>query len=302
MSLERNIKKKPIKKQKREVLLDDSSIKKKQIPPISHREEQKIVTQSLTSIDKLSEIEKDVLNIAEEVFKLTKYDTKFSVKNNSDIEKFPIIRKLYSNCVTKLHYSKGYSKEDIFLAIRNLENECWIVPEGRRTKLEILNDEKYKNLIELIRNNPGVHALDNKIEGNLGITRGPIIKRVMTLLRYRIIRAHKIGKILHYFLVDILPDHDELRALFINPLTPKLIKAISQDIYTSGIQLGKVLNEPVHKIHYYLKKIKDLNVLKKIKDKTGRDCYWINSSLLFSYNKIFKEPHFIYLDQDINMY
>ncbi len=93
--------------------------------------------------------------------------------------------------------------------------------------------------------------------------------------------------------MDIPPDHDEMKALFLNPLIQKLIKEISQNIYISGIQLGNVLNEPVHKIHYYLKKIKDLNIIKKNKDRTGRECYWINNNLLFSYNKVFKEPHFI---------
>ncbi|GAI86938.1 unnamed protein product, partial [marine sediment metagenome] len=149
--------------------------------------------------------------------------------------------------------------------------------------------------------NPGVHALDNKIEEKLGITRSPFIKRVITLLRYKIIRTHKIGKILHFFLEDIPPDHDELKALFLNPFIPKLIKEISKNIYISGIQLGNVLNEPVHKIHYYLKKIKDLNIIKKIKDKTGRECYWININLLFSYNKVFKEPHFTSSSQDTSI-
>ena len=293
MSLERNIKKRPIKKQKREMLVDNVSIKKKQISLLSANNKKKTGTKSLESIDNLSEIEKDVLNIAKEIFKLKKYDTKFSVKNNSDIEIYPIIGKLYSSCVSKLHYSKKYSREKIFLAIRNLEKECWIVSEGRRTKLEILNDDNYKKVIEIIRNNPGIHSSDNKIEEKLGISRNPFIKRVITLLRYKIIRAHKIGKILHFFLVDIPPNHDELKALFLNPLILKLIKEISKNIYISGIQLGNVLNEPVHKIHYYLKKIKDLNIIKKIKDKTGRECYTIDDNLLVSYNKIFKEPHFI---------
>ena len=293
MSLEKKVKKEPKKRQKSEILLDNSPIKKKQIPRLSQNRKKKIVTKGLSSIDKLSEIEKDVLNIAEKIFKLKKYDIKFSIKNDSDLEKYPIIGKLFSSCVSKLHYSKKYSKEDIFLAIRNLEKECWIVPEGRRTKLEILKDDIYKKVIEIIRNNPGVHASDNKIEEKIGITRIPFIKRVITLLRYKIIRAHKIGKILHFFVMDIPPDYDELKALFLNPLIPKIIKEISKNIYISGIQLGNVLNEPVHKIHYYLKKIKALNIIKKVKDKTGKECYWISNNLLFSYNKIFKEPHFI---------
>jgi len=302
MSLERNSKKKHVKEQKREILLDNDSVKKKQIPLLSHYREKTITIKNLAPIDKLSEIEKAVLDIAEEIFKLKKYDVKFSIKNKSDIERYPIIGKLYSRCVSKLHYSKGYSKDEIFLAIQNLENECWIVSEGRRTKLEILNDDNYKNVIELIRNNPGVHALDNKIEKELGMTRSPFIKRVITLLRYKIIRVHKIGKILHFFIEEVPSYHDELKALFLNSMIRKLIKEIFKNIYISGVQLGNVLNEPVHKIHYYLKKIKDLNIIKKIKDKTGRECYWINNNLLSSYNKVFKEPDFTsFLMRDTNI-
>lgn len=288
MSLERNIKKRIIKKEKREILLDDDSKPKKKI----YDRKENVVTKSLASIDQLSEIEKDVLNTAEEIFKLRKYNSKFSINTKFDIERYPIIGQLYSNCVSKFHYSKGYSKEDIFLAIRNLEKEGWIVSEGRRTKLEILDDGNYKKMIEFIRKNPGIHALDSKVEKELGITRSPFIKRIITLLRYKIIRTHKIGKIVHFFLKDTPPDYDELKALFFNPLIPKLIKEISKDIYISGIQLGNMLNEPVHKMHYYLKKIKDLEIIKKKKDKSGRNSYWINKSLLSSYNEIFEEPHF----------
>ena len=123
MSLERNIKKRIIKKEKREILLDDDSKPKKKI----YDRKENVVTKSLASIDQLSEIEKDVLNTAEEIFKLRKYNSKFSINTKFDIERYPIIGQLYSNCVSKFHYSKGYSKEDIFLAIRNLEKEGWIV-------------------------------------------------------------------------------------------------------------------------------------------------------------------------------
>ena len=47
MSLERNVKKEPRKKQKREIVLDNGSIKKKQIPLLSHTKKKKIATKSL---------------------------------------------------------------------------------------------------------------------------------------------------------------------------------------------------------------------------------------------------------------
>ncbi len=288
MSLERNDKKKIIEKQKREkISVNDTILTKK----IDIRKEN-LARRGLTSIDQLSKIEKYVLEMAEKIFKLRKYDSKFSIKTKFDIERYPIIGQLYSSCISKFHYSKGYSKEEIFLAIRNLEKEGWIVSEGRRTKLEILNDDNYKKVIEFIGKNPGVHALDPKIEEELGITRSPFIKRVIKLIKYKIIRTHKIGKIVHFFLINTPPQYDELKALFLNPLIPKLIKEISKDKYISGIQIGNILNEPVHKIHYYLKKIKDIELIKKEKDKFGRKGYYINKILLSKYNKVFKEPQF----------
>jgi DNA-binding MarR family transcriptional regulator len=291
MSLERNAKKRINKKQRKAVILDNDTVLKE------HIDEQKesSLMKGLASINQLSEIEKDVLNLAEEIFKLKKYDSKFSLKTKFDMERYPIIGHLYSKSVSKFHYSKGYSKEEIFLGIRNLEKEGWIVSEGRRSKLEILNDDNYKEVIEFIRRNPGVHALDHKVEKELGITRSPFIKRVIRLIKYRIIRTHKIGKLVHFFLINIPSQYDEMKALFLNPLIPKIIMEISKDQNMSGIQLADILNEPVHKIHYYIKKIEVLEIIKRKKNQSGRRYYWINKNLLSNYNKVFKEPNFYYL-------
>jgi hypothetical protein len=294
MSLERNKKKRIFKKQKGEIPLDNKKLLTKEVT------EQKVVlekqgleTRNLASFDELSEIEKDVLNIAEKIFKSRKYDKKFIIETKQDLERYPIIKQLYSNSISKLHYSKGYTKEELFLAIRNLEKEGWIVSEERRTKSEILNDKNYKKIIHFIRKNPGVHALDPKVEEELEITRSPFLKRVITLLHYNIIRAHKIGKIIHFFLIDTPPQYDKLKVLFLNPLILKLVNEISKDKFISGIQLGKILNEPVHKIHYYLKKIKELDVIIRKKENSGRKGYFLNKTLLSNYNEIFKEPNFI---------
>ncbi len=291
MSLERNAKKSIIKKQKKAISIDNDTILKEK--PDEKKED--LVMRGFSSINQLSEIEKDVLNLAEEVFKQKKYDSKFSLKTQFDIERYPIIEQLFSKCISKFHYRKGYSKEEIFLAIRTLEKEGWIVSEGRRTKLEILNDDNYKRVIEFIGKNPGIHALDHKVEKELGITRNPFLKRAIRLLKYKIIRTHKIGKLLHFFLISTPSQYDELKALFLNPLIPKIIMEISKDQKISGIQLGDILNETVHKIHYYLKKIKMLEIIKRKKNQSGRRLYWINKNLLLNYNKVFKEPNFSYL-------
>ena len=291
MSLERNAKKNIVKKQKKALVLDNDTILKEKIDD----RKENLALAGLPLINKLSEIEKNVLNLAEEIFKLKKYDSNFSIETQFDIERYPIIEQLYSKSVSKFHYSKGYSKEEIFLAIRNLEKEGWIVSEGRRTKSEILNDDKYKEVIEFIRRNPGVHALDPKVEKELGITRSPFIKRVIRLSKFKIIRTHKIGKLVHLFLISITSQYDELKALFLNPLIPKIITEISKDQNISGIQLGDILNESVHKIHYYIKKIEALDIIKRKKNQSRRKYFWINKSLLSNYNKVFKEPNFYYL-------
>ncbi|MFW9819245.1 MAG: hypothetical protein ACFFE5_06505, partial [Candidatus Thorarchaeota archaeon] len=114
MSLERNVKKNIIKKQKKAILLDNDIILKEKI----YEQKEKSLMKGLPSINQLSEIEKNVLNLAKEIFKLKKYDSKFTLTTKFDIERYPIIGKLYSKCVSKFHYRKGYSKEEIFLAIR----------------------------------------------------------------------------------------------------------------------------------------------------------------------------------------
>jgi hypothetical protein len=81
----------------------------------------------------------------------------------------------------------------------------------------------------------------------------------------------------------------------LNPLIPKIIMEISKDQKTSGIKLGDILNEKVHKIHYYIKKIKALEIIKRKKNQTGRSYYWINKNMLLNYNKVFKKPDFYYL-------
>lgn len=47
--------------------------------------------------------------------------------------------------------------------------------------------------------------------------------------------------------------------------------------------------------------LENLNTIKKIKDRTGRECYWISNNLLFSYDKVFKNPHFISFIQDTSI-
>ena len=71
-------------------------------------------------VTELSVIEKDVLNIAQEVLKLKRYDADFDidVSSEAELQKFPIIERLYAKSIAKLAYRKGYSKEEIFFILK----------------------------------------------------------------------------------------------------------------------------------------------------------------------------------------
>ena len=244
--------------------------------------------------EELTEIENDVLEIAKDILKLKRYDAEFEVESEAHIQKYPIIEKLYAKCVAKLSFKKGYSKSNIFLAIRSLEEKNWIVTNERRTKLEILENEKLMKIYEFIGKNSGIHARNEKIEKKLNLTRTPFLKHIMTLERFNLIRSKKIGKSLHYFLSEI-PEDDELdkfKVIFLNPLIPKIIEKIFKDKTISISKIGEELNIYSGTIQYHVKKLKTLNLLKLTKNQSGKKIHIVNIELLKKYNEIFKEPDF----------
>ena len=108
--------------------LQDSSFRRLDFRPLQEAvevEEKALKKEEI--VEELSEIEKDILDIAKEILKLKRYDIEFEIESESQIQKFPIIEKLYAKCIAKLSYRKGYSKEEIFLNIRGLEEKNWIV-------------------------------------------------------------------------------------------------------------------------------------------------------------------------------
>ncbi|GAI87964.1 unnamed protein product [marine sediment metagenome] len=162
MSLERR---REVKKTKEKESLEDSSFRRLDFKPL-HEGEDKEKLKEEAIIEELTEIEKDVLDIAKNILKLKRYDAEFEIESESQIQKYPIIEKLYAKCIAKLSYRKGYSKEEIFLTIRTLEEKTWIVTNERRTKLEILTNEKLEKILNFIKNNPGIHARNDKM--NMG--------------------------------------------------------------------------------------------------------------------------------------
>ncbi len=293
MSLEKR--REPKEKQK-EKELDVSSFRRIDFTPLQdvkvEKEELQIEPKPLT--EDLTEIEVDVLNIAKDILKLKRYDADFEIEVSSEAElqKFPIIEKLYAKSIAKLAYKKGYSKEEIFLAIRSLEDKSWIVTKERRTKLEILNNEKLKKILEFIKENPGIHARDEKVEEKLGITRTPFLKHIMTLERFKLIRSKRIGKSLHYFLVDVPEDYDKFKVIFINPLIPKLIEEIFKEEGISISKIGETLEVYTGTIQYHLKKLKALDLVKSVKTQKKQTILVVNIELLKKFNGFFDEPDF----------
>ncbi|MFX1493795.1 MAG: winged helix-turn-helix transcriptional regulator, partial [Promethearchaeota archaeon] len=222
------------------------------------------------------------------------YDADFDleVETEAELQKYPIIEKLYAKCIAKLAYKKGYSKEDIFLAIRGLEEKNWIVTNERRTKLEILNNEKLILIINFIKLNPGIHARDDKIEKELNITRTPFLKHIMTLERFKLIRSKKLGKSLHYFLTGVPEIYDEYKVIFSNPLIIEILKELVKDENIAISKIGENLDIYSGTIQYHIKKMKEMDLVKTIKKKNNQIVHLVNIELLKKYNEIFKEPDF----------
>lgn len=297
MSLERRREaKKPKKKEK----LEESSFRRLDFNPlqqIMELEKKKLKQEEL--VEELTEIEKDVLDIAKNILKLKRYDAEFEIESEGQIQKYPIIEKLYAKCIAKLSYKKGYSKEDIFLAIRALEEKTWIVTNERRTKLEILTNDKLIKILNFIKENPGIHARDEKISKYLNITRTPFLKHIMTLERFNLIRSKKIGKSLHYFLIDVDSDYDQLKIVFLNNLIPTILEEIFKNETILVSKIGEILNIYPGTILYHLNKLKALNLVRSSKNKDGKKIFLVNIELLKTYNNFFKEPDFSKLLQGL---
>ncbi|MBA7643872.1 hypothetical protein ES703_51606 [subsurface metagenome] len=302
MSLERR---RETKEPKKERILEDSTFRQKDFTPLPEKlkkdKEREIKDDYEAIEEELSVIEKDVLEIAKDILKLKRYDAEFIVDSEAEIQKYPIIEKLYAKCIAKLSYNKGYSKNDIFLAIRSLEENWWIVTNERRTKLEILNNEKLTKILDFIKNNPGIHARDEKVEKELKITRTPFLKHIMTLERFKLIRSRKIGKSLHYFPTEIQEDDDldQFKVIFLNPLIPNILEEFFKNNSIFISQIGQNLDIYSGTIQYHVKKLKGLNLLKSTKNQSGKKIHLVNIELLKQYNEIFKEPDFSKLLQGL---
>jgi predicted transcriptional regulator len=297
MSLE---KRRDTKDSEKKKVLDESTFRQTDFTPLQKRDPKKEESETVLIEGELTEIERDVLDIAKDVLKLKRYEAEFEIEDGAaQIQKYPIIEKLYAKCIGKLSYNKGYSKEEIFLAIRTLEEKNWIVTSERRTKAEILVNQKLSNILEFIRRNPGIHARDDKVENELKITRTPFLKHIMTLERFKLIRSKKIGKSLHYFAVNIPEDLDKYKVIFLNPLIPKIVEELFKDETIQISKMGENLDIYSGTIQYHVNKLKELDLLKSSKNQSGKKIHLINIELLKNYNKLFDEPNFSKLLQGL---
>lgn len=297
MSLER---KREVKKPKRKEKLEESAFRRLDFSPLQEvKELEKKKYKEEQIVEELTEIEKDVLDIAKNILKLKRYDAEFEIESAGQLQKYPIIEKLYAKCIAKLSYKKGYSKEEIFIAIRSLEEKTWIVTNERRTKLEILTNEKLVKILNFIKENPGIHARDERIKKELKITRTPFLKHVMTLDRFNLIRSKKIGKSLHYFLADVPDDYDQFKIIFLNSLILQILNEIFKNDTIAVSKIGETLDIYPGTILYHLNKLKDLNLVRSTKNQAGKKIFLVNIELLKIYNNFFKEPDFSKLLQGL---
>ncbi len=293
MSLE---KRRETKESGEEKNLEESTFRRKDFRPLGEVKELKKeeVIDKEALVEELTEIEADVLKVAKNILKLKRYEADFDldVDTEAELQKFPIIEKLYAKCIAKLAYKKGYSKEELFLAIRSLDEKNWIVTNERRTKLEVLNNEKLVTILNFIRDHPGIHARDDSIESELNITRTPFLKHIMTLERFKLIRSRKIGKSLHYFLADVPEDYDKYKIIFLNPLIYQIIQELLNDESITISKVGENLDVYSGTVQYHIKKLKELDLVKSVLNKNNEKIHLVNIELLKEYNKFFKEPDF----------
>ncbi len=293
MSLE---KRRETKESGEEKNLEESTFRRKDFRPLGEvkelKKEEIIDREAL--VEELTEIEADVLKVAKNILKLKRYEADFDldVDTEAELQKFPIIEKLYAKCIAKLAYKKGYSKEELFLAIRSLDEKNWIVTNERRTKLEVLNNEKLVTILNFIRDHPGIHARDDSIESELNITRTPFLKHIMTLERFKLIRSRKIGKSLHYFLADVPEDYDNYKIIFLNPLIYQIIQELLNDESIAISKVGENLDVYSGTVQYHIKKLKELDLVRSVLNKNNEKIHLVNIELLKEYNKFFKEPDF----------
>jgi predicted transcriptional regulator len=235
--------------------------------------------------ENLSQVEKEVLEIAKEIMKLKRFDAEVKTERIETLS--PLIEELLSKCVAKMTYTKGISKDAIFAAIKTLEDGKWIVTAQRRTKTEVLESPVLKGIIKFIQEHPGTHARDPDIEKELNITRNPFIKHVMVLESFDLIRTKKIGRTQNYFLATVPEIFDDFVVLFANPMVPQIVQLLLDNPNFTLSELAREIGVYHGAIQYHLKTLMGMGILIK-----NENNYIVNRELLKRYNNLHKIPPF----------
>ncbi|HMF31310.1 MAG TPA: hypothetical protein VKK79_07850 [Candidatus Lokiarchaeia archaeon] len=213
---------------------------------------------NLTRVE-LSELERAILDIAEEILKLKRYEAKLEVDREETLA--PLADKLFATCIARLTHAKGYSKSEIFLTLKELEQKNWIVTGQRRTRQEILESEIMQGILQLIEDSPGIHARDPIIQERLGITRNPFTKHVVTLASFNLIRIEKLGKTQNYFPLSSPVELDELFVVLQNDLCFQMVQMLAETPGVGVLDLARELGVFHGAIQYHVKKLKSLGLL-----------------------------------------
>ena len=244
--------------------------------------EQNIISSPIEDFDvktaDLTDLERDIISVAQEILKLKRYEVKLQIDKMENMN--PLVDKLYATCIARFSYSKGYSKSEIFLTIKELERKNWIVTGQRRTRQEILQNEMMREILRLIDDVPGIHARSPLIQERLGITRNPFTKHVMTLASFDLIRVEKIGKTQNYFPLTTPKDLDELFVILQNDLCLKMVQLLINKPGMGVLDLARELNVFHGAIQYHLKKLKALGLLNENLE--------INTKIAQHYNQFVK--------------
>jgi len=234
--------------------------------------------------ENLSVLEKDILEIAKTILKKKKYDSKLEIERIETMT--PLMEQLFSKCIARLTYTKGFSKDSIFTCIKGLVDKKWIVTEQRRTRREILQATTLKNVLSFIHEHPGTHARNSLIEEELHITRNPFIKHVMVLEAFGLVRSKKIGRTQNYFLENVPEIFDDFVVLFFNPLVTNILMILIKEKVGLS-EIARRLGVYHGAIQYHIKNLIKMNLITK----NGNNLN-VNTELLRRYNDLFKVPPF----------
>ncbi len=232
----------------------------------------------------LSTLEKNILEIAKTILKKKKYGSELEIERVETMS--PLMEQLYSKCIARLTYTKGFSKETIFSCIKGLIGKKWIVTEQRRTRREIFQASTLKNVLNFIHEHPGTHARDNLIEKELHITRNPFIKHVMVLEAFGLVRSKRIGRTQNYFLENVPEIFDDFVVLFLNPLVTNILMILIKEKVGLS-EIARRLGVYHGAIQYHIKNLIKMNLISKVDNIMN-----VNTELLTRYNELFKVPPF----------